>query len=124
MWSVDEWDETADFIVMDDVPFQFIASRKQFWGCQREFIVTDKYRAKRKIGGGKPLIYLGNDEEDFEVARDFKTDKLVLGRLEVEWYRANTVSVPIVNKMYIENYIAHLPWVALRAPTGPCGRHG
>lgn len=101
MWSVDEWDPTADVIVMDDIPFQFVASRKQFWGCQKEFIVTDKYRAKRKISGGLPLIFLGNEEEKWTKAKDFKTDKYVLTQTEDAWYAANSILVECDNKFYL-----------------------
>lgn len=101
MFSLDEYDANADFIVMDDIPFQFIPNRKQWWGCQKDFIATDKYRAKRKVPGGQPLIFLGNGEEEFSVAKDHKSGHPVLGLAEVAWYNENTVTVYVLDKMFV-----------------------
>ncbi len=99
MWSLDEWDQTANFIVMDDIPLQFMASRKQFWGCQKDFVVQDKYRAKRRIGGGKPLIFIGNEDQ---VPRDAKNDKgdHLFRFSDLEWMEGNMIHVKITENMF------------------------
>lgn len=33
---------------------------KSFLGCQRDFVITDKYKKKHMIHWGKPCIYLSN----------------------------------------------------------------
>lgn len=101
-WALDEWDNSVDVIVFDDVIFEFIKGRKQFWGCQRDFIIDDKFRTKRRIEGGIPMIFLCNNEEDFEVARKKKDGGFVLQGTEFDWYRQNTIRVDVINKMYIE----------------------
>lgn len=101
MFSIDEYDANADFIVMDDVPFQFVPNRKQWWGCQKDFIATDKYRGKRKIPGGQPLIYLGNGEEEYSAARDKKTGNLILGLMEMDWYNDNTKTVYVIDDLRV-----------------------
>lgn len=56
------------FIVLDDmVCHQFFKfSWKPFWGCQRQFTITDKYKAKRDLIFPKPwaLIWLCNEKQN------------------------------------------------------------
>nr|QQL09569.1 replication associated protein [Marmot associated feces virus 2] len=103
-WALDEWDNSVDVIVFDDVSFEFMKGRKQFWGCQRDFIIDDKFRTKRRIEGGLPLIFICNEEEFFENARSKKNaGNMVLGHLELDWYRQNSVVINVQNKLYVEN---------------------
>lgn len=71
LFSLDNFDTVArpDAIIFDDldiVSFCKNASWKMFFGCQREFTLTDKYRKKitLRFGKGVPFIWLCNEEND------------------------------------------------------------
>ncbi len=59
---MDELRDDAEYAVFDDISggFKFFPNYKGWLGCQAEFTVTDKYRAKRKFKWGKPSIMLMN----------------------------------------------------------------
>lgn len=65
-WNVDNWEENSPFSVFDDIdPVDEFKGHnfswfKPFFGGQDVATVTDKYRAKRNIFVGKPLIWLSN----------------------------------------------------------------
>lgn len=68
-FNLDEWNEDAAYIIIDDfdkdpdTPLErYFPSWKQFFGCQKEFTLTDKYRRKQKVKWGKPLIWISNNE--------------------------------------------------------------
>lgn len=67
-WNLDQWDSKAAFNVFDDIDpgdkekglnFGWF---KGFFGAQKVLDVTDKYRPKKTIANGKPLIWLSNHE--------------------------------------------------------------
>lgn len=63
--NLDLWDETADYIVLDDFNSditKFFPAWKCFFGGQREFTLTDKYRGKKTVKWGKPCIWLSNED--------------------------------------------------------------
>jgi len=48
--NLDDWDESADYIILDDFSpdiTKFLPSWKCFFGGQKQFTLTDKYRGKR-----------------------------------------------------------------------------
>lgn len=68
IWSLDQWDNKAAFTIFDDMDpgndgrglnFTWF---KGFFGAQKALNVTDKYRPKRTIVNGKPLVWLSNYE--------------------------------------------------------------
>lgn len=65
-WNVDNWEENSPFSIFDDIdPVDELKGHnfswfKPFFGGQDVATVTDKYRAKRNIFVGKPLIWLSN----------------------------------------------------------------
>lgn len=68
IWSLDQWDSQAAFTIFDDMDpgndgrglnFTWF---KGFFGAQKVLNVTDKYRPKRSIINGKPLVWLSNYE--------------------------------------------------------------
>lgn len=71
------------FIVMDDMTCEnfFKFAWKPFWGCQREFVITDKYKSKRTLIFPKKwsLIWLCNPDQNpfnpnqFGVNHDIRT---------------------------------------------------
>ncbi len=58
-FNMDELRDDAEYAVFDDISggFKFFPNYKGWLGCQAEFTVTDKYRAKKKIqvGANRPL---------------------------------------------------------------------
>lgn len=98
-YHLDEWDPTAEVIVMDDLPLHLLRQRKQWWGCQHDFVTEDKYRVKRKICGGKGLVWICNRENLPWEAR--KDGRPVLGWDEEQYFRANCTVVELgPNKLF------------------------
>lgn len=62
MFALDAWDETADYLILDDIEWQFVPNKKALFFGQKTFWVTDKYRKKIEVNWGKPVIYLCNPE--------------------------------------------------------------
>lgn len=80
------------YIVFDDIEWDSIKSSAKSWfGAQRDFSVSDKYRRKRRIPGGIPCIFLLNPDAYINDCKDF-----VLG----SWGRENIKVVSIENKLY------------------------
>lgn len=86
MFNLDEFDMTRDYLVLDDIEFDFIPARKAFFFGQKEFTLTDKYRKKKKIVWGKPTIYLCNVEPDWNKYPDP--------------YEQNCIIVHLYNKLF------------------------
>jgi len=91
MSCLDTFSETANYLIIDDIEWQYVTSKKQLFGAQKEFVATDKYRKKRTIKWGKPCIYLFNPDQD---------PWFQLKPSEQDWYKENTVRVRISNKLY------------------------
>lgn len=93
-FNVADWDNEASYLVADDIPWDnFKRIHKALLGCQREFVLTDKYVKKLKIQNwGKPTIFCCNEENDpFVTPGDIST---------LNWLRENCVKVVITNKIY------------------------
>jgi len=91
MSNLDVWDKDADYIIIDDIKWEFIPQKKSLLGAQREFTLTDKYKKKRKIKWGKPCILLFNPED---------SPMLSLHGNEREWYVSNATMVTITTNLY------------------------
>lgn len=98
MWDLGALDGLPDsfwnfgYIVFDDISWDSIkGSAKSWFGAQRDFSVSDKYRRKRRIRGGIPCIFLVNPE-------DFSGELLefVLGN----WGQQNTDVVTLSDRLY------------------------
>ena len=64
MVSFKDWFNSPqlEYVVFDDINWSNIEPfYKQWFGCQKEFFVTDKYMGKKKIILGVPLIYCVNE---------------------------------------------------------------
>lgn len=65
MWSADVLleAETATHLVVDDCDLSFEKFQlwKPFVGCQKNIVITDKYRPKMFLKWGKPTIFISND---------------------------------------------------------------
>lgn len=72
---------------MDDMEWQFVPDKKQFFGAQKEFTITDKYKGKKTVRWGKPLIFLCNYDPTVQDGWD-------------EWYDQRCLVVKVQNKFY------------------------
>lgn len=76
------------YAVFDDFSWDSMAKfYKQWFGAQRTFTVTDKYKAKKTIQWGKPIIWLCNPEDSHVIP-------------DTCWMQANTIKVFIDNKLF------------------------
>lgn len=67
MLNLDKWDNDATYAVFDDwEDWGRFYLYKQFLGAQKEFELTDKYRAKRTVQWGKPSIVISNETPFFK----------------------------------------------------------
>lgn len=64
LFNLDEWDDEARLVILDDIDIKFFPSWRGFLGCQRDITVTDKYRKKRRLRNGIACIWLCNEELD------------------------------------------------------------
>lgn len=78
LFSLDEFNESLNYLILDDIDFDYIPGRKAFFFAQNEFILTDKYRKKKKIRWGKPTIYLCNVEPEWDKYKDPYRDNIII----------------------------------------------
>lgn len=90
LFSLDEHDAEAEYAIFDDCNWKFLPSKKGWFGAQKEFICTDKYRHKRKIKWGKPSIFSCNKDG---------YDEMVLSP-EWQWIQGNCVIFRVQDKLY------------------------
>jgi len=64
LFSLDDWDNDARYIILDDIDIKFFPHWKFFLGCQKEGILTDKYRKKRRVRNSRATIWLCNKDSD------------------------------------------------------------
>lgn len=68
MWDMDAWEGFASFTIMDDIdPLDnekghTFAWYKGFFGAQDVVTVTDKFKPKKQLANGKPLVWISNYE--------------------------------------------------------------
>lgn len=90
-FNLDDWDTTASYIILDDIPWERVPVKKALFGAQKQFVLTDKYRKKLTVIWGKALIFLYNSDSD-----PFRAMTLE----ERAWYDENCLFVNLLNKMY------------------------
>lgn len=91
-WDLSSFDHYFNYVVFDDVPWKnFEHYAKAFFGCQRDFSVSDKYRKKKRISGGVPCIYLANPEDFAGACQEFCL---------TNWGQQNVQIVFLNNKLY------------------------
>lgn len=86
-FMLDLWDSDAEYAIFDDVDWNFFPNKKGFFGAQRSLILTDKYRKKRSVVWGKPIIYLVNPED-------------VPNGGFGQWYHENAIICNVQNPLY------------------------
>lgn len=90
-FNLDQWDSSADYLILDDIKFENIIGRKALLSGQAEFSLTDKYKRKTHVHWGKPVILLCN--EDMNPFKDLVPP-------ELDYYMANIIRVYTDNKFY------------------------
>jgi len=90
MFSLDQWNSDASYLVLDDVPWKYLKAPKMLLGGQKEFTLTDKYARKKTVLWGKPCIYAMNNDNYLEMANDQMWP----------WLERNCMFIFITNKLY------------------------
>lgn len=90
MFNLENWDDNARFLIIDDIEWTYFPAKKQLLGGQTNFVLSDKYRRKRNVIGGHPCIYLMNRDNWHEIEKD----KMY------EWIKGNSVEVFLENQLY------------------------
>lgn len=105
LFNLDVWDYQADYLVVDDFDFDFftggISMRKALWGAQKEFTATDKYKRKRKVDWGKPMIWLCNEDDDPFVALNKTGTEFILKGANRTWYEGNCVKIVLTAPLFV-----------------------
>lgn len=91
LFSIDDWDDDAGYIILDDIDIKFFPHWKFFLGAQKEGVLTDKYRKKRRVRNGRPTIWLCNPDMD---------PRRLLSGAERGWLNLNCDFVEIMDKLY------------------------
>lgn len=89
LFNMDEIHGSVDYAVFDDVNIEFFLGQYKGWfGAQKEFTLTDKYKGKRKLLWGKPIIWCCNESP------------MNSKGVDSDWLEANTMVVYIANKLF------------------------
>lgn len=89
MWNADQLDATAEYGVMDDIPWEYMKiNYKGMLGFQKDVTVTDKYRKKVVYPGGIGVIVCSNELPYFTPE-------------EQEWLDANVVFARVFQAVYV-----------------------
>jgi len=87
-FNIDDWNDKAEYAVIDDFNVDFLPNYKFWFGAQRSGVLTDKYRKKRTVEWGRPLIWLGNDDPRRARTVDF------------EWMLLNSIFVQVNEPLF------------------------
>lgn len=90
-FNLDDWDADAKYIIFDDLPWERVPAKKAFFGAQRQFTLTDKYRRKITVHWGKPLIFLCNRDSNFLYS---------LPEEERQWFFSNSHCVTLNKPLF------------------------
>lgn len=86
------WDQEAKYIVIDDIPWQFIPQKKSILTQMGDVTLTDKYVKKINVKNDKPAIILANEMPQFGE--------------EQSYWEANTLICSIEYKLFNEDQLA------------------
>lgn len=74
------------YVVFDDIGWDSIKGTAKSWfGAQRDFTVSDKYRRKRRMPGGVPCIFLINPDAYVSDCYNFITGAWGVENIDVVW---------------------------------------
>jgi len=94
-FNLDDWDDGARYIVLDDFDIRFVPQWKSFFGAQKTFTLTDKYRKKRTVTWGRPLIWICNPDMD---------PRGSLSGAAREWLHLNSVVGVVNDPLFITDH--------------------
>lgn len=82
---IEQITKNSNYAIFDDIEgqFEFFKGYKKFFGCQMEFVATDKYHKKKYIKWGKPSIWLSNQ------------DPRETGQIDIDWWNGNVITCEI-----------------------------
>lgn len=87
-WNIENYDDEAEYGVLDDIPWETLKyNYKGLMGLQLDVVVTDKYKKKTTILGGRPVIIITNDLPEFS-------------ETEWRWLAGNVTFAPITTKLF------------------------
>lgn len=96
LFNSDDFDSSKRYTIFDDFDIDFFPSWKPWFGAQRNFVITDKYRGKHTVKDwGKPLIWLCNADYN-----PMNSSKLRVG--DRQWLQENCIFVTLIHKMFVE----------------------
>ena len=98
MWMMDQWENKAAYTIFDDIDPNTTNREKGlnftwfkgFFGCQKSVGMTDKYRTKKLVQNGKPVVWLSN----YELDEVFPNEK------DVDYIEGNCVVVRLNRPLY------------------------
>lgn len=88
MFSLDEYSGDQKYAVFDDVSFKYCPHYKSWLGQQLEFYCTDKYKKKKLVKWGKPVIWCTNENPMY--SQD----------VDLGWLEANCIVVQIESPLF------------------------
>ena len=53
-FNLDDWDDDAQYIILDEMNIKYVPNSKAWFGAQRQFVLTEKFRKKRTVKWGNP----------------------------------------------------------------------
>lgn len=84
-----QWDQNAKYIVVDDIEWRYVRSKKAIFTQMGDITLTDKYVKKINVNNDKPAIFLTNSPDP---VADFGED--------ASYWQANTVIVKVDTLLY------------------------
>lgn len=91
MLNLDDWNDDARYIILDDFDIKFFPQWKSFFGAQKSFVLTDKYRKKRTVSWGRPLIWVCNSDGH---------PKRTLSGAQLGWLALNSITVELCDPLF------------------------
>lgn len=76
LFTPDNMTGLAEYAVMDDIDCKFFPNYKGWFGAQKEFSVTGRYRATKTIGWGNPIIWCCNEDPRWDAKSGWDNDWL------------------------------------------------
>lgn len=86
MTNLDKWDDSAKYLVLDDIDWEFIPSKKQLLTAMGECELTEKYRAKKTVINNKPAIVCCNQMPNFREHYDYWMENAIIVELTSKLY--------------------------------------
>nr|WAE42713.1 MAG: replication associated protein [Cressdnaviricota sp.] len=80
--SYGDWDQSTEYIVIDDIPWKYIPQKKSILTCMGTVTLTDKYVKKVTVMNDKKSIICTNDMPDFEEDREYWERNSLIVRIE------------------------------------------